>query len=300
MNLKFIVLKFKKINVLSLIVLFSLSGKAQEAKDFFSLSYSSAIESKIKNDSTRMSFSSLETNLITPTINIGKRTKINNMFSYKFSEFDFKNKTDHYTQLSDIQYLLLIRHQINTRYSLIILPQFIIRSDFENSFGSHDIFPAVAAIFMNSLKRNDRFKLGYGISYSRDFLKNTITPLFAISYDSEKIHFNALLPNNIQLIITPNKVWEYGMVINLETAIYNSPSNIDFNAKYIRTFGVPVLFNTSRNISGMLWINAKAGMNIVKEYEVLDADFLTVKNQKRSVTPTPYISIGLSFKLKEK
>lgn len=300
MNIKFIFLKFKNINAFSLTVLFSLSSRAQEAQDFFSLSYSQAIESKIKNDSTKMRFSSLEANLITPTIKIGNTTKLNNIFFYKFSELDFRNDRHSYTQLSDIQYSLLIRHQINTQYSLLILPQFIIRSDFESSFGSHDIFPAIAAIFMNSLKKNNKFKLGYGISYSRDFVKNTITPLFAISYDSEKIHFNTLLPNNIQLTMTPNKYWEYGMTINLETAIYNSQNNMNFNSKYIRMLGVPILFNASRNIDGMLWINAKAGMNVFKEYQTLNTDYIAIKSQKRSIQPSPYITIGLSLKLKEK
>lgn len=292
-----------KTNLIILIFLFSLSGKAQEKDEFFSLNYSQAAPAKFNNSNSEMAIGSLDTYLITPTIKLGNNMKMNNILSYKFSEYDFSNNTNASDelkqQLTDAKWSALFRYNLDERRYLFILPQIIYRSDLQNKLNSKDFFPAISAIIYHSLKRNNKLKIGYGLSYSKDYFKNNITPLLALSYESKRLRFEAILPGNAQLTFLPNQNWEYGMLINLETAVYNAGSDSNAETKYIRTINIPLLLNVSKRIDGMLWLNAKAGVSLIKDYSMLDTHFDLVQNQNHNLNPSPYFSIGLSMRLKE-
>lgn len=122
-----------------------------------------------------MKFSSLDTYLITPTIKLGTKTKINNILSYKLTEYDFSNRdntSDELNkQLTDAKWSVLFRYNFNERQYLFILPQIIFRSNLQGKFDSEDFFPAIYAIIYHSSKKNDKLKIGYGLAYSRDYLK---------------------------------------------------------------------------------------------------------------------------------
>lgn len=293
----------EKINLIILVFLFSLSIKAQEKNEFFALNYSLAGPAEFKKSNSEMRFSSLDTYLITPTINAGIKIKINNIFSYRFTEYDFsngKNTTDELKQqLTDAKWSVLFRYNFNERQYLFVLPQIIFRSDLQNKFSSKDFFPAIYAIFYHTSKKNSRLKIGYGLAYSRDYFKNNLTPLLAFSYESERLYFEAILPGNAQLTFLPNPAWEYGVVINLDTAVYKSDSSTNPETEYLRTLNIPLLLNVSRRIDGILWINAKAGVSLIKNYGALDTHFDLIENQNTSLNPSPYFSIGLSMRLNE-
>lgn len=293
----------KKTNLIILTFLFSLSVKAQEKNEFFSLNYSLAAPAEFKKSNSEMRFSSLDTYLITPTINLGIKTKINNIFSYRFTEYDFSNKMNTSNelkkQLTDARWSVLFRYNFNERQYLFVLPQIIFRSDLQDKFSSKDFFPAIYAIIYHTSKKNDRLKIGYGLAYSRDYFKNNLTPLLAFSYESKRLCFEAILPGNAQLTFLPNRTWEYGFVINFDTAVYKSDSGTNPEAKYLRTLNIPLLLNVSRRIDGMLWINAKAGVSLIKNYEALDTHFDLIENQNSTLNPSPYFSIGLSMRLNE-
>lgn len=110
--------------------------------------------------------------MITPTIKIGKKTQLNNIISYKSLAYNSESsEVDSPGKLNDIQYALLIRQNLNERWNLMVVPQLIARSNFENKFGSRDFFPALAIIAMNKSKNHEGLEWGYGASYSRDFTK---------------------------------------------------------------------------------------------------------------------------------
>ncbi|MEO8239195.1 MAG: hypothetical protein ABI576_13910 [Flavobacterium sp.] len=89
------------------------------------------------------------------------------------------------------------------------------------------------------------------------------------------------------------------MVVNLDTAVYKADSDINPEVKYIRTINIPLLLNVSRKIDGMLWLNAKAGVSLLKDYGVLDTHFDLVEKQNHSLNASSYFSIGLSLRLNE-
>lgn len=290
------------IKIIRIILIFTLSFtiNAQEKNEFFSLNYSLAEPSKFKNTNSEMGFKSLDTYLAMPTINVDKKIKINNILSYKFSEYDFlPDQSDDKlkSQLSEARLSVLLRYSFSEKKYLYILPQMIFRSDLEGKFKTKDFFPALYAIFYHTSKKNDKLKIGYGLAYSRDYFKNNVTPLLAFSYNSEKIIFDAILPGSVKLTFLPTKNWEYGLLCNLDTAIYRTDGESD--AKYVRTVNIPLLLNISRKLDGIVWVNAKAGVSMIKDYGLLDSNFDLLKNQNHSLNSSAYFSVGISMRMDE-
>lgn len=287
--------------ILLLTSLIPLYCRAQES-EFFSAFYSRVANSKLENGN-HLGVDVIDLNLITPTINIGKNTKLNNMFAYRSLNYNpeaMTEKGDHYPgSLHDIQYSLLIRQNLNEQWNLMVVPQLIVRSNFKNSFGSRDFFPALAVVAMNKSRKHEGLQWGYGASYSRDFTKNTITPLYAVNYTSSKYRVDVLLPIKAQFVMTPSKFWEYGIDANFETGIYHMGTKNDFGARYTRTISVPVGVTAAAKISGMFWVKAKVGMQFLREYDFMDSSFKVMDSQGATIGSSPYASIGISLRLKE-
>lgn len=287
--------------ILALTLLIPAFSDAQET-EFFSASYSGVSKSETQTGD-KLGVDMIDLNLITPTINIGKNTKLNNILAYRSLNYNPTAKTEKSANypgsLNDIQYALLIRQKLNDQWNLMVIPQLIVRSNFKSNFGSRDFFPALAMVAMNKSRKHEGLQWGYGASYSRDFTKNTITPLFAVNYTSSKYHVDMLLPIKAQFVMTPGKFWEYGIDANLETGIYHVGTKNDFGARYTRTINIPVGLTAAAKISGMFWVKAKVGMQFLREYDFMDSSFKVMDSQGGTIESSPYASIGISLRLKE-
>jgi len=128
--------------LLALTILIPAFSDAQES-EFFSASYSSVARSEAQTGD-RLSVDVIDLNLITPTINVGKNTKLNNILAYRSLNYNpdavAQKEANYPGNLNDIQYALLIRQKLNDQWNLMVIPQLIVRSNFKNSFGSRDFF----------------------------------------------------------------------------------------------------------------------------------------------------------------
>ena len=287
--------------ILLFTLLIPLFSNAQET-EFFSASYSSVSKSQVETDN-KLRIDVIDINLITPTINIGKNTKLNNILAYRSLNYNpdavTQKEANYPGSLNDIQYALLIRQKLNDQWNLMVIPQLIVRSNFKNSFSSRDFFPALAMVAMNKSRNREGLQWGYGVSYSKDFTKNTITPLFTVNYTSSKYRVDVMLPIKAQFVITPNKFWEYGIDANFETGIYHIGTKNDFGARYTRTINIPVGLTAAAKISGMFWVKAKIGMQFLREYDFMDSSFKVMDSQGGTIKSSPYASIGISLRIKE-
>jgi len=290
-----------KVAVIAMFLMPLISG-AQESTEFFSLSYSQAAAANFNKSPGNATIGSLESNLITPTIKLGKNTNINNLLTYKFTNYNFDaaacDAQGYPKSLTDIQYSLLVRQALNEQWTMYVLPQVTARSDFEHKFTSGDLFASMSLLAIRKSKKYEKLEMGYGISYSQDYTKNTISPLFTISYSTPKFRLEALLPIKAQFVLTPVQLWEYGLEINLKTAIYRSDMP-NPEIKYIRTINVPINFSVARKIYGMLWAKADAGVLLSRQYDVVDNNFRIMKEQVNTIDPSPYATIGISLRTKK-
>lgn len=282
--------------------LVSLSVFSQKSFDFFNLNYAVIPNSKFKNKEGEMSLRNFDFNFATPTLKFKSKTKINNLFYYRFSNFDYRNLPTNNFQLPkdvhEIKYTLLVRYTINQKYEMLFVPRLNVRSDFKSKFSNKDVFPAVSAIFMKTSQKNDNIKWGIGLNYNNDLGKNSLLPIIAFKFTSEKTRFNAYFPNNATLILVPNKKVEYGIAFTSDPILshINTIAGID----YLRTLNVNLNPTFSYNIASNIWLNLKVGIVVKRKYDLYNSNFEKPSDDfENKLKSSAYAQIGFSIRSKE-
>ncbi|RZJ39494.1 MAG: hypothetical protein EOO18_00350 [Chryseobacterium sp.] len=70
-----------------------------------------------------------------------------------------------------------------------------------------------------------------------------------------------------------------------------------FYGNYVRTINIPVGLTAAAKISGMFWVEAKIGMQFLREYDFMDSSFKTADFQEFNIKSSPYASVGVSMRL---
>ena len=151
--------------------------------------YAFVPQSDFKEGTGNASLTNIEGNLVTPTLNLGKKTKMNTILYYRLSQYNYDSVTlenlNLPEQLHEVKFTFLTRHTFNPNWELLLVPRLNIRSDFEVAIGNKDIFPACSAIAMRTSRNDTKFKWGFGLNYNNDFGKNSIIPILAFGFSNE-------------------------------------------------------------------------------------------------------------------
>lgn len=238
-------------------------------------------------------------NLVTPTIQLNSKTKINNIVYYRFSEYQYDLFSSENNllpqQLHEIKYSLLARHTFNANWELLFVPRISIRTDFKEDVSNNDLFPAVSAIVMKKSEKNERLKWGFGVNYNNDLGKNSIIPIFALNYVSDRMKFTTYFPNNANLTFLPSKKIEYGIGFTTDAALYHihSMDSID----YLRVLNVLVHPNFSYNLKSNLWLNIKSGFTLRRNFDFYTTDFESPSSDfENQLKSSAFVQIGFSLR----
>lgn len=285
-----------------IIVTMSFFCYSQNTNDFLTINYSTFPKSEFKSGEGKAQLSHFDFNFVTPTIQLNSKTKINNIVYYRLSNYQyssFSNSAQALPQeLHEIKYSLLTRHKFNSKWELLLVPRISIRSDFKDNLNSNDLFPAVSSIVMKTSQKNERLKWGFGLNYNNDLGKNSLIPILAFSYVSDKMKFTTYFPNNASLIFLPTKKIEYGFGFTTDPILFhiNTIDSID----YLRTLNVAVHPNFSYNLTSNLWLNAKAGWVLRRNFDFYNSDFKTpTDDYENQLKPSAFVQIGLSLRTKQ-
>lgn len=274
---------------------------SQTKVDFISLNYSSIGKSDFKDQVVAMSLQHLDVNCMTPTIKLGNKTKMNNIFYYRNTNYDFTEfpvgDVNLPTSFQEIKYTLFTRHAFNEHWELLLIPRITIRSDFEAQLTHNDLFPAVAGVIMKTSQKNNQFKWGIGVGYNNDLGKNSVIPLFALNYTSESMRLNTFFPNNANLTFISAKKIEYGFGFATDAALIHV--NTMDSISYLRTLNVHVNPTFSYNVASNFWLNLKAGMVMRRNYVLYNADFeIPSDDFENKLKPAGFVQLGLSLRTK--
>jgi Domain of unknown function (DUF6268) len=302
-------IKYSFLKVLGVLALFFLgiglafNSQAQNANEFLSINYYHLRQSEFKDIGGKAALNNFEVNLVTPAIKLGRRTTINNGLYYRMSDYSFENLHTDWSglpdRLHDIRYSLIFRHQLSQRWTLLMTPRLSVRSNFDESLSSDDLFPGITALALRTTS-SGRMRWGIGLTYNNDFHRNTIMPVAALYYASERMRLNITLPNNGQLIFTPSKRFEYGLSFNIEPAIYhiNDITINKYPVKYLRTLNALVSPTASYNLAGNIWLSARAGFVLMRNYDLWDQDYEAKDDvMENHIDPAPFASAGISMRL---
>lgn len=279
-------------------MLSGVSGFSQSNTEFASLNYSLLPKSEFKEGTGEVQLHHFDFNLTTPTIQLGSKTKINNIIYYRFSQYDFSEPEVLPNELHEIKYSVLMRHSFQSNWELLLLPRISIRSDFKADLNHNDLFPALSAIAMRTSLKNPNFKWGFGLNYNNDLDKNSVIPILAFAYTHPKLRFNAYLPNNANLTFLSGKRIEYGLGFTTDPVIIHINDLESVN--YLRTLNVPVNAIFSYNLVSNVWLNGKAGFMLRRDFDLYNADFETSSDDfENQIKSAAFFQIGLSLRTKK-
>ncbi len=294
-------LDYLKLNCYVLLTFISASGLSQTKTDFLSLNYMTIPNGKFEDKLGEAKLSHFDFNFITPTIKLGSKTKINNVLYYRFSQYDYNGFSENQIQLPidfhEIKYTLFARYTFNPNWEMLLVPKLSVRSDFNSNLNGKDLFPAISTILMKTSFKNDKLKWGFGLNYNNDLGKNSVIPIIAFNYLSDKMRFSAFFPNNANLTFTSLKKIEYGFAFTTDATLIHV-NTLD-SIEYVRTLNVHLNPTFSYNFASNFWLNLKAGMVFRRKYDLYNADFETPTDDfENKLKSSGFLQLGISLRTK--
>ncbi|WP_309642277.1 DUF6268 family outer membrane beta-barrel protein [Flavobacterium sp.] len=266
------------------------------------INYTIVPKSNFKEGTGNAGLQNIEGNLVTPTLTLGKKTKLNTILYYRLSQCEYDSPTleslNLPEQLHEVKLTFLTRHTFNSNWELLLVPRLNIRSDFEAVIGNKDIFPACSAIAMHTSNTETKFKWGFGLNYNNDFGKNSVIPILAFGFSNEKMRFNSYLPNNAIIVFLPNKKIEYGFGYSTDATLVHVNTN---NAvEYIRTLNFHINPTFSYNVASNVWLNLKAGYVVRRNFDLYTSNFETPSSSfENKLKASMFVQMGVSLRSKQ-
>lgn len=184
---------------------------------------------KIKNDSAKGNIKNIDAFLNFPIFKgeqklVGGRLHIK---SQNISGLD--SGLDKSLYGTDIN--LFWQKQIKDRYKIYLFGQVGIYSDFKDISGE-DFRYSLGARY--TIRHNDKFSTGWGISYSRQFFGHQLNPFVSVDYQiTPKLQLTGLLPIRPKLIYTINENFSWSNEIFGNTTSYRL-SATEENSRFVR------------------------------------------------------------------
>ncbi len=264
--------------------------------------YTFVPKSDFKEGGGNSSLRNIEGNLVTPTLILGKKTKLNTILYYRLSQFNYDSEPlvtlNLPEQWHELKTTFLIRHSINSNWELLMVPRLNIRSDFEASIGTNDFFPALSTIAMRTSQNNSKIKLGFGLNYNNDFGKNSIIPILAFTYTSEKMRFTTYFPNNASVVFFSKKKMEYGFAYSADPTLVHV--NTGNSIEYLRTLNFYVHPTFACSVTSNVWLTLKVGYVVRRNFDLYTSNFETPSSDfENNLKASAFLQIGLSLRSKQ-
>ena len=164
------------------------------------------------------------------TRTIANKVRWDNSFSCKTVFLDDELAASLY----DFSYVSSFLYTKNAKNFVIGNSRFNYRSQTNAKLTNQAIYPAFSLGYMRQSQKNKSIRWATGVNYNNDFGKNVILPFFIFNYETQKLKFNATLPNSILLLIRNNPKFYYNL-----NRLKNSPikiSRADINRLYSDKF----------------------------------------------------------------
>ena len=249
-------------------------------------------------------YNQLETNVILPGIKPSKSTVIYTNLNYKLSNYNFENTDSNVfpNQLNDIRLGFIVRQKITKNWEAILAPRLNVRTDFEEKFSKRDIFPSVHLLGLRTAPKNENLIYGLGISYNNEATKNLVIPLLFLQYKTEEFRAYTIIPSFAYFMMTPSEKLEYGLSINLESAMFHVERfSLDNSPNYLRTQNITIAPTLGYQFAKDIWFNFRAGYALPGKYQFLDADFDELPGMEENKFKGGFSAMaGVSLRVKEK
>lgn len=284
-------------------LLFKTMGWTQTNNDPLYVNFGYFSKAAIKDVEVKTPLLYMDFGLVLPEWKLSERTKFHLQLNFKHFAYDFEPEISENQNFTDARMGFIVRHHFSEKYELLFLPRLHLRTNFEEEWEKRSLFPSFSAILLHHAPANPDLTYGAGLSLNNDLNRNSILPLGYLSYKSDKLRVNAIVPVYVYItLLSQNKKLEYGLATNFDAQILNFSNE---GATYLKTRNILIGPTFSYNPAGKLWINFKCGVSLFRNFEWLDKDFesfMTYESQyfqARQLDPAFFAIGGLSWRLGE-
>lgn len=225
------------------------------------------------------------------TKTIAKKVRWDNSFSIKSVLLEDEMTTSLY----DIAYTASFVYTKNAKNFIIGNTRMNYRSQTDTQITNQGLFPAFSIGYMRQSQKNKSIRWATGINYNNDFGKNVILPFFIFNYETQKLKFNATLPNSILLLIRNNPKWYYGLNATLNASIFDVEQD---SYERLKLLNANFFAFSQLKLYNKLWLEVKPGFTLRRDINFLQSNFEPINSTgKNSLDPNFVFTTGLLYKM---
>ena len=225
------------------------------------------------------------------TRTIAKKVRWDNSFSCKtlFLEDELA------ASLYDVSYVSSFFYTKNAKNFIIGNSRFNYRSQTNAKLTNQAIYPAFSLGYMRQSQKNKSIRWATGVNYNNDFGKNVILPFFIFNYETQKLKFNATLPNSILLLIRNNPKFYYGLNATLNSSIFEVEND---SYQRLQLLNANFFAFTQIKLNKKLWLEVKPGVTLRRDVNFLQHDFEPINSSsENSLNPNFVFTTGLLYRM---
>jgi len=199
-----------------------------------------------------------------------------NSLKYKKVNLTYKNDADTLNspeRVSSIEYTAFMIDSLSQKWSLVVALTPGIASDFEGDISSDDF--TMQAIFGFMRTYSEKFKLGIGLAYTREFGPSIPMPFVYVDWlINEKLKLNGIVPINLDLAYTVNERIDLGLAFTVSGNRYHGDPDI-YNAENPQMEYSEGTLSPKMSIHIVpqwMHLNLEGGYAFYRNYDFLDGD----------------------------
>lgn len=221
-------------------------------------------------------------------------TIILNEFSYQTIGFEYRKTDSILERLHRVSYAPTLLHGISDKWSIIVMANPSLASDFKGDLSSEDLSFQTAVIA--NRRYSEGFSIGIGAAYSTQFGSAIPLPIISLDWnDGRRWSANAILPASMEVWYKAGRSVDLGFLLTGDgDNYYFDPQEYRVERPELRytmlTLGPAARVRLSNNFR----LDLEAGIIGLHRFEFYSGDEEIVSND---LEPGPYLRIGLQIEL---
>lgn len=240
-----------------------------------------------------------------PPFSIGKTTVFSNL-NYRLMDFSYDQKTiadpNRIERIQEIKSVIVVRHPISERWSVLGIIMPTIASDFKQSLSFDDVILDGILGVSKKFGSESNLEIGLGVHALYSFGDVLITPGISVDYRSSNDKWLAQFywPRlNVLYKVAPGT--RVGLAGSIDWTRFNLKNYAGYNGRevdYAQFSSIHGGLQIHQRIAGSFWIQAQGGMGLFNKYELFDPKNKTVNDFP--VNNMVYGKLTLSYRIGRK
>lgn len=276
----------------TLTILFSHNIYSQVIKDVAGIAVTTHSETKFSDlpsesgfKGNKFKYTTYDAWLPLPPLHIGKTLILSNI-NYRLMDFNIDKTTSQniyqLDKIHEVKAVVVVRHPIAPRWSLlgIIIPT--VASDFKSSLSSEDLIVDGIYGVAKKFGKQKNLEIGLGVHAMYSFQQILITPGVSIDYKSNNGKWvGQFYWPRLNVAYNLSKNTQVGIAGSIDWTKYNLKDYTDFQGKkidYAQFSSIHAGLQFNQRIYKNFWVQLQGGVGLFNSYKLFNANHDTIRN----------------------